>query len=526
MLVLGVTHPISWNPAAALLDNGELVAMAEEERFNRFKYAPRIAPSQAIAYCLAEAGATLKDVDAIGVGWERAEAQWKKTKRYAWDYLASRLPFDRRDRKVAYVRHHLAHAVASYFVSGLPEANVISLDGYGGAEAGLLGMGRGADFETWTSIPTRLSWGHMYGKVTERLGFGFHRDEGKVMGLAAYGTPQPEEATFVNWNRAIPAIDPKKFRAFLERVPARRPGDPFLPEHKDLAATAQDLLERGVAQMARALHRKSGLRALCLAGGVALNCSMNGRLASLDFVDRLFINPASHDAGTALGAALWVYRDKTGRRPTGVLHHPFYGPRISSDQVKAFLEEAGITTCGRVEDPALEAADRLARGEVIGWFQARMEFGPRALGNRSILADPGEAGMADRVNDIKGRERWRPLSPSILAEDAGEYVEIDGVRESPFMLMAFPSRETARRRLPAVVHADGSARLQTVGVNGQKRFRRLLELFKERKGYGAVLNTSFNLAGQPIVCTPRDAVGTFFASGLDALVIEDWVVWK
>ena len=322
------------------------------------------------------------------------------------------------------------------------------------------------------------------------------------MGLAAYGTPRPDTVDFVQWDRRFPRIDRKRFRAFLGRAPTRRPGEEILQEHKDLASTAQWVLERAVIGMARALHEETGIRALVLGGGIALNCSMNGALLSQDFLDDVFVNPAAHDAGTALGAAAWVHRELTGTRPECTLRHPFFGPAFDSAAVEAVLRDAGITSSFRVQDPEEEAAKLLASGKIIGWFQGRMEFGPRALGNRSILADPGKRETADRVNDIKGRERWRPLAPSIPLEDVGSFVNGTGPIRSPFMLMAFQAGED------------------------QPRFWNLLRRFEEKTGRAVLLNTSFNLAGQPIVCTPRDALGTFFASGLDALVMEDFLVWK
>jgi carbamoyltransferase len=525
MIILGVTHPISWNPAAALLVDGELVAMAEEERFNRLKYSPRVPPTQAIRYCLESGGVTLDDVDRIAVGWESGAGQ-KKKKRIPWDFLASKLPFDRRGDKVRYVRHHLAHVVASYFPSGFPRANVLSLDAYGGSESGLLAFGEGSTVKEMSRIPTRASWGHMYGKITEILGFKFHADEGKVMGLAAYGTPRPETADFVDWSKEFPEIDGRKFRAFVEAAPKRRPDEELTTTHQDLAATAQAVLERGVAALAEALSRRTGCGDFCLGGGVALNCAMNGALESRDFVEKIFVNPGAHDASTALGAALWVHAEQTGERPSFTMNHPFYGPAYDSDSVEALLGEAGIRTWKRLENPEKEGARWLAEGKVIGWFQGRMEFGPRALGNRSILADPGAPSMADRVNDIKGRERWRPLAPSILTSDAPEFAFGNGRLVSPYMLTAFKARPKARETVPAVVHVDESMRLQTVDKGIQPRFAALLSEFKALKGYGVILNTSFNLAGRPIVMSPKDAVGTFFASGLDGLFIEDILVWK
>ncbi|MCU0722650.1 MAG: carbamoyltransferase [Planctomycetes bacterium] len=523
MIVLGVTHPISWNPAAALLVDGRLAAMAEEERFNRFKYSPRLPPVQAMRWCLSEAGLRAKDVDLFAVGWEDGSAQ-KRRKRIAWDALASRLPFDRKAPNVRFVRHHWAHAASAFYPSGFGRANVISLDAYGGSESGLLARGEGADLEVLHRVPTKQSWGAMYGMVTQRLGFAFHRDEGKLMGLAAWGAPRPETADFVDWDREVPEIRPDRFRAFLERSPRRAPGDPIGREHQDLAATAQAVLERAVLRMAEFLHRRTGLKDFCLAGGTALNCAANGALLAQPFVGRLFVNPAAHDAGSALGAALWAHREAEGVRPGAVLANAFHGPSFDSGQVEAALRDAGLRTWARTADPAAEAAERILKGQVVGWFQGRMEVGPRALGARSILADPRERATADRVNDLKGRERWRPLAPSVPAADAGEYVERP--TPSPFMLLALKAKPEARGRIAAATHVDGSVRLQTVRAEDHARFARLLAILKDRRGFGAVLNTSFNLAGEPLVCRPRDALGTFFASGLDALVIEDCVVWK
>jgi carbamoyltransferase len=523
MIVLGVTHPISWNPAAALLVDGRLVAMAEEERFNRFKHSPRLPPLQAVRWCLSQAGIRMRDVDLFAVGWEDGKAQ-KRRRRIAWDSLASELPFDRKAPNVRFVRHHLAHAASSFFPSGFPKANVLSLDAYGGSESGLLLRGEGAGLEILHRLSTKQSWGLLYGSVTSRLGFTFHRDEGKVMGLAAWGTPRPETVDFVDWDREVPEILPERFRAFLERSPRRDPGAPIEPGHKDLAATVQAVLERAAVRMAEFLHRRTGWTSFCLAGGTALNCSMNGALLALPFVKEMFVTPAAHDAGTALGAALWVQREATGERPAVALTHAFHGPAFGSDRVEAVLRETGLRTWRRVQDPAAEAAERILDGKVVGWFQGRMEFGPRALGGRSILADPRDPAMADRVNDIKGRERWRPLAPSVLAADAAGIAE--PAVPSPFMLLALKATAAARERIAAATHVDGSVRLQTVSPGDHPLFERLLAAVKERRGWGAVLNTSFNLAGEPIVCRPRDALGTFFASGLDALVIEDFLVWK
>jgi carbamoyltransferase len=284
------------------------------------------------------------------------------------------------------------------------------------------------------------------------------------------------------------------------------------------------LLEQGVVRMAEYLNGVSGFTRLCLGGGCALNCSMNGALLRTDVVDELYVNPAPHDMSSAVGAALWLHREITGERPSTQTRHSFLGPKYSDQDVLAVLEETGVTTFKLCDDIAGEAAQRIAAGEMIGWFQGRMELGPRALGGRSILADPRDPDTLTRVNALKSREQWRPLAPSILAEDAATFLRDPA--PSPFMHIAFEATDEARESIPAAIHVDGSLRAQVIEEGIHPRFEALIRAFRDITGHGAVLNTSFNLSRQPLVMTPRHALSTFFTSALDCLAIENYLVSK
>ena len=514
-----------------MLRDGRLVAFAEEERFTRWKHSARLAPERSIAYCLEAAGATLDQVDYLAVGWEDGDRH-KRKRRWPWNSLASRLPWSRHDRRVRYVRHHLAHALSAFYYSGFDRANVISLDGFGGSESGALAIGEGAEIREVRTIAPKQSWGRIYGEITAALGVRVHSEESKVMALAATGTPEPERFEFIDWDDEIPTIDGDAARTFLRGLERRTPGAPVGAAHRDLAATLQRVLERAALRMAEALHRISNSRNVALAGGCALNCAMNGALARAPFVDAVFVQPAAHDAGTALGAAAAVWREVTGTRVPEALTHPFWGPQYPSAAIEADLRAWGWRAWRRVDDPAREAAQRLADGKLVGWFRGRLEMGPRALGGRSILADPRDGAMRDRLNrEVKQREDWNPFAPAMAEEAADRFL----VRPAParFMTVAVEATEHARAEIPAAVHVDGTARAQTVpapdgnGVPPEAApLRGVIDRFAELTGVPCVINTSFNLSGEPIAGSPRDALATFLASPLDALVMEDILIEK
>ena len=524
MIILGVTHPISWNNGACILVNGELIAMVEEERFNRFKQSPRTSADMSIEFCLNKAGVSLEEVDYIAIGWESSKWQ-KKKKRHTWDFLLKQLPFRHEEKKMRFVNHHTAHALSSYYVSGFDYSNIISLDGYGGSESGVLGIGEKDEFRVIKSIPNKSSWGHLYSEITRMLGFKFHSDEGKVMGLAAYGQPIDDEFTFINWSDDIPIIDKKGFAKYLSSLKPRAKGEELNQFHKDLAATVQRTLERAAIQMSSYLYNITGSKNLCMSGGCALNCSMNGVLLRTNHVDNIFVQPAANDVGTALGAAVTVYKEVAGHRPNIILNHPYYGPDYTNEHVANELKQFKVRNYKHCNTITKEVAALLADNKTIGWFQGRMEFGPRALGGRSILANPKNREMKDIVNkEIKGREPWRPFSPSILESRCSTYVK--DPCNSPFMIIAFQGIEQNISEIISAAHIDNTIRVQTVRKDTHPKYWELISEFEKITGVPAVLNTSFNVAGQPIVCSPRDAIMTFFGCGLDYLAIEDYLVWK
>ncbi len=546
MNILGLSSPIAINPAACLYRDGRLVAAVEEERLIRFKQAPHMPPFRAIEHVLEEGGLSLQEIDQVAVG--HGGPHWSFA-RVLGEFIRGRIPLTKRDieREILYylhhfvlwrgtqgrlvsdrskltmVRHHLAHAASAFLLSDFDEANIISLDGRGGFESGILAVGRGNEIEILESIPLSSSWGHMYEKVTARLGFRPHADEGKVMGLAAYGVG--DVFPFIDWNEPFPRIRPRAFREFIAAMPQRHPKEPLTDEHRNIAASLQATLERGVLLISRHLERRTGLRDLCLAGGIAMNCSMNGVLFRGPYVDRIFVQPASSDAGTALGAAAWVHTRLTGRRPEGPFDHAYWGPSYTREEIETALRKARVKNYERCDDICAVAAQLLAENHVIGWFQGRMELGARALGARSILANPSDPGMHDRVNrDVKWREPWRPFAPSMQAEHMADYLE--GSYRSPFMIHAFMARKDNLPKIQGAVHVDGTCRPHTVERHANPRYWQLLEEFRKITGIPVLLNTSFNVKGQPIVNTPLEAIATFYSCGLDYLAIGDYLIWK
>jgi len=542
MIILGITHPISWNNAACILVDGQLIAMVEEERLNRIKHAPRMAAKLAMEYCLKEAGVTLGQVDYVAVGFDSAANAAMGNLRSEDDLLSGlnqaamwlregqtyekQLPLDGYDRRrVIFVNHHRAHAASSFFASGFPEANILSLDGSGGSESGIVAVGSGVNIKVLKTISNRGSWGLIYEEITEKLGFRRHSGEGKVMGLAAYGKPDPTGLPFVNWDGDIPVIDPGKRKAFIESLKIRKKEDPITAEHQNLAATLQDTLERAAIRMSEWLYQQTGFRRLCMSGGSALNCSMNGKLALLPWVDEIFIQPAAYDAGTALGAALQLYVDKTGERPPWHMEHAYWGPEFTNEQIEESLRAFQDIRFHQSDDICAEVAKLLAEGRIIGWFQGRSEVGPRALGNRSILADPSRPEMKDRVNNqVKHREPWRPFAPSLREESISYFV--DNPMPSPFMILAFNIKAEIRNQILSAAHIDGTIRPQTVSRATNSRYWELIKRFEEKTGIPAVLNTSFNVDSQPIVNTPQEAIDTFLECGIEVLAIGDYLAFK
>jgi carbamoyltransferase len=545
--------------ACCLLRDGELVAAAEEERFSRIKHDPHL-PYQASRFCLEQGGITLSEVDCVAY-YEDPE---KKLSRQIWmalnpdasdsirrkvlNLLPNHLGRVEReirhrlgyDGRVEIFDHHESHAASSFFYSGFEEAAVLTVDGVGEWATTTFGRAAGAAVELFEEVHYPSSLGLLYSALTSYLGFRVNDGEYKVMGLAPYGEPRyvDQVRKLVTRGEAgqyslnLEYFDYlRRDRMYSDRLielfgaPPRSPESEILAFHQDVARSAQWVLEEILLEAVTYLHSRVPSRNLCMAGGVALNCVANSRILRDGPFAELFVQPAASDAGGCLGAAALAHVRLTGERPAqGRLTHMYWGPATSVDDIAGMLAGTSLHAHdyrGRPEELLEATVDRLAAGKVVGWFHGRMEFGPRALGARSILADPRDAGMRDRINAlVKMRESFRPFAPAVLARRAGEHFAID--HPSPFMLET--CQVTSPFDLPAITHVDRSARLQTVDPESSPRFAALLARFADRTGCPILLNTSFNMRGEPIVCTPEDALACFASSRIDALVLEDFIV--
>jgi carbamoyltransferase len=549
MRILGLTAPISENTAACLLEDGRLVAFAEEERFTRVKHAPRMIPINSIEYCLKQAGISLYDVDFIAIGWESVFRGWGKNifanlkegnfKRMIRengayleyflkmfrlkDYLSSLDETEKSWKKVRYIPHHIAHAASAARFSGFDESIIISLDGVGEDNAGLLGYFRNGKIHPIQQIGINQSLGWLYSKATEICGFTPHSHEGKLMGLGAYGNPDINLLKNIAELTDDGYILKKNWTESFEKIfKKRKKGGEITQEYKDLAASVQHFVEEAATRLVQYLYKKTKIRNIVLAGGVTLNCDMNARLLKLDCFDHIFIQPAANDAGTALGAAAEIYFQETGKK-CETLTHSYYGPKYSNEEIEKILKDSKIKY-RKISDLA-EIARKIFEGKIVGWFSGQMEFGPRALGGRSILANPSLPGMKDKINErVKHREPWRPFAPSILKEYAADYFE--NYHSSPFMLLTFRTEPDKIKDIQAAVHIDGTARVQEVSKETNPKYYELISEFQKISGVPALLNTSFNDRGEPICLSPRDALKTFFSTGLDILVLENFILEK
>ncbi len=562
MLVLGINE-LYHDCSAALVKDGRLVAVVEEERLDRVKHTPGscwggAAPERSMAYCLEALGVSERDIDAVALSYDMSgylsvktvfDAAMANLRRGGLDIIRRRVAsgdhaanvlqgnivgyfgqrrrwladIQRRFGRVVPISHHLAHASSAYRMSGFDDANVLVIDGLGEDHSTSLFHARGSTitgpFRTWSQYQ---SLGMLYKTATFLLGFGYFGD-GKTMGLSSYGTERSDLSDIVQ-------VRDGGYRIRLSRIKklsryARPQGDaPITQDHKDVAATVQAMLERAATALARDLHRRTGSRKLCLAGGVALNCNMNSVLRSLPCVDQLFVQPGAMDMGTAIGAALELSA-RHGLDPREPLEHVYYGPSFDDDAISDAMDSAGQRGRRLAEHELADTvAGLLAQGRVVGWFQGAMEFGPRALGNRSILASPTSTDIRDRVNHVKQRELWRPLAPSILEEHVSDWFEDAG--PSPFMTLTHRFRPERIPQVPGVVHVDGTARPQTVNARQNPRYYALIRAFERLTGIPMVVNTSFNRRIEPIVCTPSEALATWTATEMDCLVLGDWLLEK
>jgi len=572
MYTLGI-NAVYHDSAACLMRDGRVLAAAEEERFTHVKHGKRpipfstyALPYHAIDYCLSAAGIRLVDVDHVAyaydpfllLGAHRGDAtitlplepsahptpeEWEA----AWDplFLSSIVNAPRHlvggaphhlqacfrgarpdgPYRWHFVEHHIAHAASAFYASPFARAAVLTLDGRGERATTTYSLGSGTRMDRLGQVDAPHSLGLLYEQVTAYLGFLPSSDEYKVMALASFGGLRYRDE-FRDIVRVGPegryTVEPTRLE---ERFGlARRRGEPLEPRHYDVAHGLQTVLEESALEIARWLREASGAGDLCVAGGVALNCVMNARLRDHGPFTRMWVQPAAGDAGAALGAALWVDAQERGDgQRTYCMDHAFLGPAYDDAEIESFLRWAKLPY-RRLADVADDTAALLAQDKVIGWFQGRMEFGPRALGARSILASPLHASMQARLNEIKDREDFRPVAPVVLEEAAAEWFA--GAGASPFMLFVYDVQPDKAARIPAVRHVDGTARIQTVNREQHPLYYDLITRFQARTGVPVLVNTSFNTRGEPIVCTPRDAVECFWTSPLDALVIGSFLLEK
>jgi carbamoyltransferase len=552
--VLGI-NSVYHESAAALLVDGKLVAAVEEERFNRIKHGkeasfdnPHQLPERAIRFCLKHAGLTARDIDHVAFSFDpkrrrkHYRAEWWDPKfeetfrlrvgqvQNAVEELLGRSLRQR----FHFVSHHLAHAASAFFPSGFDRAAILTIDGIGETAGASLAKAVGSQVKEIEIFDYPHSMGFLWEVFSGYLGFS-HYDASKTMGLAAYGDPAVFREKFQSILRSenenfgvaqgLLGMTPDSQEKVVALFgPPRHEDGEFEPRHADIAAALQEATDAAVMALVRRIKRMVPFENLCLAGGVALNCVANEIVKKSGAFSNVFIPSAPHDAGTAIGAAFSVHCDTQKKPPQRGYSTPYLGPAFNRRDILAAIKSSGLKA-RRSKSPARDAAKMIADGKIVAWFQGRMEFGPRALGNRSLLADPRRPEMRDILNQkVKHREDFRPFAPSVLAEHADEWFEIGAPSASDeFMLFAPAVKPDRLDRIPAVVHKDGTARVQIVSRKLNPRYHELISHFFKQTGVPVVVNTSFN-DSEPIVCTPTDAIVTFRKSGIDALVIDDMVL--
>ena len=562
MIVLGISCYYH-DSGAALVRDGQLIAAAEEERFNRRKHFSDF-PSQAVQYCLDQAGVTIDAVDHIGfyekplvkfnrileailAYWPRSYRAWLKAMPL---WLGHRLHIGGdiqkhlgTDKDILYCQHHLSHAASAFLVSPFEEAAILTADGVGEWATTAWGVGEGNKIDIKKEIRFPHSVGLLFSAITAYLGFRVNDAEWKVMGLAPYGQPKYvdkfrevvdiKDDGSIRLNLNYFAHGYSTTRTFNHRWEQlfgqpQRPRESELTDfHRDIAHSGQKIVEEIMVKMAEHLHRETGSDNLCVAGGVGLNCVANWRMLKESGFKNIFIQPAAGDSGAALGTAFYICNCVLDRPREFTMDHACWGPSFTDEQIAAALTAEGARF-EAIDDEAelLERAARMiADGKVVGWYQGRLEFGPRALGSRSLLADPRSEQMKDVINaKVKFRESFRPFAPAVLKEHAHEYFDVPEGMDLPYMLLVPRVREGKALVIPAVTHQDGTGRVQTVTEQHNGRYYRLIKAFHRITGVPVVINTSFNVRGEPIVCTPQDAYRTFINTGIDVLVAGRHIV--
>ena len=581
MNILGI-NAYHGSSSAAIVCDGQLVAAVEEERFNRVKYAAGF-PAQAIRYCLKDAGLKIEEIDHVAVprnpyarlatklfyavrmpGFARERAKVIAKFTGIREALAQAFEIDAAKLKAKFhrVEHHQAHLASAFFVSPFERAALLSADGLGDFASTMWGTGCGNRMSVEDAIAFPHSLGLYYTAVTQYLGFPKFGDEYKVMGLAAYGEPEQLDAfrdivrydtnghsdrfqlclDYFTHHRTGPEMSwaeagktPVQGKLFSEEMPrrlgaARAAEEAVEQRHRNLAASLQARLEEVYLGMLNRVGEHSGLKSVCLAGGVAFNCVANGKIFDRTGFEKVYVQPAAGDGGLSVGAAFYVWHQKLGKPRSFVMDHAYWGPDFSNAEIRAAIESSALARKGYCmaefgeEELIRRAAALVAEGKILGWFQGRAEWGPRALGNRSIVADPRRTDMKEILNRrIKHRESFRPFAPSILAEATGEWFEKS--HPSPFMTLAYAVRVQKRAQIPAPTHVDGTGRLQTVTREANPRYHALISAFQDLTGVPVVLNTSFN-DNEPIVCRPEEAVDCFLRTQMDALILGDFLIVK
>ncbi|MCX7944063.1 MAG: carbamoyltransferase [Deltaproteobacteria bacterium] len=573
MYILGI-NAYHGDSAAALLKDGKVVSAIEEERIRRIKHWAGF-PSESIKFCLQYANISIDDIDYITIGRDPSAHLVKKivgsiTRMLNIQFIRDRIynlkkatsikreivnvfntDKDKVRAKVKYIEHHRSHLASAFFPSPFEEAAIISIDGFGDFSSSMFAIGRGSNIKVIDSVTYPHSLGLFYTAFTQFLGFPYYGDEYKVMGLSSYGQPTLTEkirkvirlrkdgkfelntdyfvhsskGVTMSWDNCAPFIEPLYSEKFIEEFGnPRGKSEPINDYHKDLAASVQKICEEVIFHMLNALYKRTKLKNICIAGGVSQNSVANGKIKLNTPFERVYIPPAGYDAGNAIGSALWLYHQILNNSERVLINSSSFGAQFSNEYIENMLKSRKVEYVRySSEDEVIEiASDMLSKGAVLGWFQGRTEFGPRALGNRSVLTHPGREDAKDLINSkIKRRESFRPFAPSILREFVSEYFEQDD--DVFFMEKVFTIKEEKRKMLPAVTHVDGTGRLQTVHKDITPKYYKLINKFREKTGLPILLNTSFN-ENEPIVNTPEEALDCFLRTEMDALIMEDIIV--
>ncbi|MHB9011049.1 MAG: carbamoyltransferase family protein [Ignavibacteriaceae bacterium] len=574
MYILGL-NAYHGDSSACLLKDGEIICAIEEERIRRIKHWAGF-PSEAIKFCLKDAGITISDVNYIAIGRnpsahlsKKIFSSLKKLTNFSFikdrisnikkvtslkSELAKGLGVDESEikGKIKHIEHHRSHMASAFFASPFEESAILSIDGFGDFSSTMIGIGKGDKFEVLGSVTYPHSLGVFYTAFTQFLGFPYYGDEYKVMGLAPYGKPlyvdklknvlkltndgffklddsyflHSTEGVAMTWDNGAPELG----RIYSDKVSEefgkpRDKSEPLTQYHKDLAASVQQYCEDVIFHILNSLQKKTGLKNICIAGGVAQNSVANGKVLEKTKFEKVYIPSAGYDAGTAIGSALYMYHQELNKPRNVIMTNAYLGSKFTDEEIEKVLKENGVEYKKfKDEETIEETAKLLANGAVIGWFQGRTEFGPRALGNRSVLTNPGRLDAKDQINaKIKKRESFRPFAPSILREYVSEYFESDD--DVYFMEKVFKIKADKRKLIPAVTHVDGTGRLQTVHKDVSPKYYSLIDKFREKTGLPLLLNTSFN-ENEPIVNTPQEALDCFLRTEMDAIVLGNCVVMR